>query len=128
MTGLYDLIKNRIDFGYDDVAKASFRRECKLFFAQVDRILKEKYEVTESKYSFNPGGIAVNGDPSYKVMFKDGKGVYVTACELHGEFQLMLRMIKAISEHSGGVNQWYPQGFMMEYKDAAKLIAKIAEQ
>ena len=127
-TQLYEIVKNKTDFGYDEVAKASFRRACKQFFNKVDRILKDKYEVTESTYSFNPGGIAVNGDPAYKVMFKDGKGIYATACELYGDFQIMLRSIKDVKENSGGQNQWFPQGFMMEYKDTAKLIAKTAGQ
>lgn len=125
---LYVLIKDRTDFGYDKDAKNEFKKYCKAFFARVDKHLKEEHKVAESGYSFNAGGIAGNGDPRFAVMFENEVGVAVTLADLHGEFQIMIRIIAAINDHLGEDNQWFPSSFLMDPRNTAKLISKVAKQ
>lgn len=126
ISNLYNLISKRTDFGYDTDGKSEYKSSCQKFFKDVDREIKRNFKIEDSSYSFNPGGIAVNGDPSYKVMFKDKIGVYVTL-SLGSESPVMMRTITGLKDYTGGQNQWFGVSRLKEAKNCVDLIASLAK-
>ena len=103
LNGLISTMKKELC--YNEENKQGYKKSSMKFLRKLAKDLGLK----ESKVSFNPGGIAVEGDPLLMGMWEDGNGIYVTTCKgVCGcnRFSMMYRSIEHMKDFRGGRNQW----------------------
>lgn len=112
-------LKTSLSYNYEN--KEAFKKAGLSAF----RALEKEMGFTESRVSFNPGGIAVSGDHYLYGMFSEGEGVMITVSQ--GAFSNhagYCRHIKSLTDYSGGANVWIEH---KELADVEKLKVKLRE-
>jgi hypothetical protein len=112
-------LKTELSYNYDN--KEAFKKAG----LSAMRALAKEMGFTESRVSFNPGGIAVSGDHYIYGMFSEGEGVMFTVSQ--GAFNNhagYCRHIKGLTDYSGGANVWIEH---KELTDVETLKAKLRD-
>ena len=118
---LYEALHTELSYNYDN--KEAFRKAGQ----QALRALAKGMGFTESKVSFNPGGIAVSGDHSMYGMLSDGTGVVLYISQ--GAFSNnagYCRHIRNLQDYSGGANVWIEKKELLSPGTLQKKLEKVA--
>lgn len=93
------------------------------------RALAKEMGFSESRVSYNEGGIAVSGDLSMYGMFSDGRGVMIQLSQ--GAFTAMAgycRSIKSLDDYTGGRNNHIQHAELANVNGLKKTLMSISEQ
>lgn len=99
LSNLLEISKKEISFNHFN--KESYKKASLSFL----RFLSKELAFSESKISFNPGGIAVCGESSLYGMWGE-KGVAIYLINDIGSFRIMYRSISHMQDYKGDRNKW----------------------
>lgn len=108
------------DLSYNHTGKEEFKKTSTAALRQIAKDL----ELSQSKVSFNAGGIAVGGDATLMGLWNDGNGIYVNISPDGFGEKIMYRTIKHMKDYTGGINQWLSLDVITD--DYESFIEKLA--
>lgn len=87
---------------YNEFNKTAYKKSSLTFL----RFLAKDLDFSESKASFNPGGIAVPGDPSLYGMWDENNGIAIYFSLSFGDLRILYRKITSMKDFTGDRNRW----------------------
>lgn len=126
-----DLIKamkeiNNYSYPGDD-CKGSIKRQYKTKARALFNELAKDLGLKEFKYSFNPAGPAVTGDPSLYGMWSENEGIaiYPTFNVFGQGIHFMYRRISHMKDYRGESNQWIHKAEDCSYEEVVRILSRL---
>ena len=121
--------ENKI-IAYDDEKKKEFKRLAMKYFRDMAKTMQSytSNPVTDTEVSFNPGGIAVSGDISFRGMFDENQGFHLFFnLGGFGDY-ITYRSIKDMKDYSGGPNRQMPLSELSEPSNVMRKLYSLKKE